>query len=58
MGDIDVDREGTGSGTGARDRVRCSVRCMGKLGLWLEFESSSYVRAIVILKLWMIVWSG
>lgn len=47
MGDVNGADEGLGSGTRARVWVRLSIRCMGRLGIWLELESryNVWVRA-------------
>ena len=45
MGDIDVDREGSGSCARASVSVSGSVRCMGRIGLRLYLGSSFDVRA-------------
>ena len=45
MGDINCDREGSGSCARARVSVSGSVRCMSRIGLSLYLGSSSDVRA-------------
>ena len=34
-GDIETDGEGSGPGARAKVRVKCSVMCTGRIGLWL-----------------------
>lgn len=46
----DVEGEGEGSGSGAIVRVRWSIRCMERKGLWIEFWSGSDVRVSVRLR--------
>lgn len=45
----------SGPGARARDWVRCLVSCMGVIGLELELESGSDVRAIARLSISVMV---
>ena len=45
MGVVNGDGEWSGGVARARVGFRCSVRCMGRKGLWLHLGSSSDVRA-------------
>ena len=45
MGDVNADGEQPGPESRARFRVRCLVRCSGRIGLHLELGYISDVRA-------------
>ena len=47
MGDVDVDHEVSGPGARTRVRVRGSVRCNSRIGLWLHLGLGSDVRVTV-----------
>ena len=44
MGDVNADNVGSGPVARATVRVMCSVRCTGRIGLWLELGCSCDVR--------------
>ena len=58
MGDIDVECEESCSCARGRVSVSGSVRCMGRIGLWLYLGSSSDVRASARLNYSVIVRLG
>lgn len=58
MGDVNGNCEWSGIGARARVRFRSSVRCSGKMGLWLELWYSFDVRAMVRLRLRVMVRHG
>lgn len=58
MGDIEADGEGEGPEARDRLKVRCSVRCIGSVGLWLGFMSGSDVRAGARLRIRVMVTCG
>ena len=49
MGNVSVDREGSGPQARAGFRVRCSLSCTASIRLWIHFKFGSDVRATVIL---------
>ena len=58
MGDVDIDGEGSGPGDCAKVIVRCSLKCTGWTGQYLDLGFCCDVCGSVRLRFWFMVRCG